>query len=216
MNKRLNIIFIISIISIIFNIILAAAKIFIGIEISSQTIISDAIHSASDVLSTIIIMIGAVIANKQADENHPYGHERFEEIGAIILGCILFFTGFEITQSAIVSLINNDYSIKNLFNDINLIFDSVSGEKYTTKDLSIRDYPDPSSGYLDDLNRNDKVTLLGYNHRGYYKIKYNNTEGFIHGDYLSDEKTIGITVPAHFTAYISRAFNIGINTRHSI
>ena len=90
---------------------------------------------------------------------------------------------------------------KNLFNDINLIFDSVSGEKYTTKDLSIRDYPDPSSGYLDDLNRNDKVTLLGYNHRGYYKIKYNNTEGFIHGDYLSDEKTIGITVPAHFTAY---------------
>lgn len=111
MNKRLNIIFIISIISIIFNIILAAAKIFIGIEISSQTIISDAIHSASDVLSTIIIMIGAVIANKQADENHPYGHERFEEIGAIILGCILFFTGFEITQSAIVSLINNDYSI---------------------------------------------------------------------------------------------------------
>ena len=106
MNKRLNIIFIISIISIIFNIILAAAKIFIGIEISSQTIISDAIHSASDVLSTIIIMIGAVIANKQADENHPYGHERFEEIGAIILGCILFFTGFEITQSAIVSLIN--------------------------------------------------------------------------------------------------------------
>lgn len=107
-------------------------------------------------------------------------------------------------------------SIKNLFNDINLIFDSVSGEKYTTKDLSIRDYPDPSSGYLDDLNRNDKVTLLGYNHRGYYKIKYNNIEGFIHEDYLSDEKTIGITVPAHFTAYISRAFNIGINTRHSI
>ena len=110
-SKRLNIIFIISIISIIFNIILAVAKIFIGIEISSQTIISDAIHSASDVLSTIIIMIGAVIANKQADENHPYGHERFEEISAIILGCILFFTGFEITQSAIISLINNDYSI---------------------------------------------------------------------------------------------------------
>ena len=33
---------------------------------------------------------------------------------------------------------------------------------------------------------------------------------------ITDEKTIGITVPAHFTAYISRAFNIGINTRHSI
>ena len=69
------------------------------------------------------------------------------------------------------------------------------------KDLGIRDYPDPNSGYLKNLNRNDKVTILGYNHKGYYKIKHNDIEGFIHGDYLSDEKTIGRTVAALFTAY---------------
>ena len=90
---------------------------------------------------------------------------------------------------------------KNLFNDVNLILDLASGEKYVTKDLSIRNYPDPDSNYLKDLKRNDKITILGYNHKGYYKIKYNNIEGFIHEDYLSDEKTIGKTVPSLFTAY---------------
>lgn len=110
-NKRLNIIFIISIISIILNLALSLGKAIIGIKLSSGAIISDAVHSASDVLSTIIIIIGTFVANKKEDKNHPYGHERFEEIASILLGCLLFFTGFEILKDAIITLKNGNYNL---------------------------------------------------------------------------------------------------------
>lgn len=110
-NKRLSTIFIISIISIILNIVLSLGKAIIGINLLSGAIVSDAVHSASDVLSTIIIIIGTFIANKKEDKNHPYGHERFEEIASILLGSLLFFTGFEILKEAIITLKNGNYNL---------------------------------------------------------------------------------------------------------
>lgn len=72
--------------------------------------ISDAIHSASDVFSTIIVMIGIRISNKKPDPNHPYGHERFECVAAIVLADILFVTGAMIGLKGLQTLISGNWA----------------------------------------------------------------------------------------------------------
>ena len=100
----------ISVISIVVNIILTAFKLFAGIFSNSGAMVSDAVHSASDVFSTIIVIIGAKIAQKDCDKEHPYGHERMECVAAIILSAILFFTGLVIGYAGVEKIINNDYA----------------------------------------------------------------------------------------------------------
>ena len=102
----------VSIWSVIVNLILAVFKLIAGIVGCSLAMISDAIHSASDVLSTFVVMIGIKISNKQPDEKHKYGHERFESVSAIILAVLLFAVGVGIGYSAIENLISGNY--KNL------------------------------------------------------------------------------------------------------
>lgn len=87
--------------SIIVNILLSGFKFFAGFVANSSAMISDAVHSASDVFSTIIVMIGVNISSKEADEEHQYGHERLECVAGIILACILFATGVGIGFSGI-------------------------------------------------------------------------------------------------------------------
>lgn len=83
----------ISFVSMGFNMILAVMKLVAGIMAGSDALISDAIHSASDVVATLIAIIGIVLSSKEADREHPYGHERLECIAAMILGGIVFMTG---------------------------------------------------------------------------------------------------------------------------
>lgn len=96
----------VSFVSIILNTILSIIKFFSGIICSSSAMISDAIHSASDVFSTFIVIIGMKISNKKADKNHQYGHERIECIAALILAMILIFVGLEIGIDGIKKAIN--------------------------------------------------------------------------------------------------------------
>lgn len=86
----------VSLVSIIGNIILSILKLLAGIFAHSSAMISDAVHSASDVFSSIIVIIGVRIAAKESDRDHPYGHERLECVAAIILATILAVTGLSI------------------------------------------------------------------------------------------------------------------------
>ena len=95
----------VSVVSIIVNTILSIGKVVAGIIAGSGAMISDGVHSASDVFSTIIVIIGVNIAHKESDEKHQYGHERFECIAAIILGVILLATGIGIGLSGINKII---------------------------------------------------------------------------------------------------------------
>ena len=61
----------VSLITIVVNVILALFKVFAGIVAHSNAMISDAIHSASDVFSTIVVMIGVKLASKESDKEHP-------------------------------------------------------------------------------------------------------------------------------------------------
>ena len=91
----------VSINTIIGNVVLSAFKLFAGIFANSAAMISDSVHSMSDVLSTIIVMIGVKLAGKTSDKEHPYGHERMECAAAIILAAILFATGIMIGWSGV-------------------------------------------------------------------------------------------------------------------
>ena len=67
------------------NLFLCLFKLLCGIFCNSQALISDAIHSASDIFSTIVVIIGIKISSKESDDDHRYGHERYECLAAIIL-----------------------------------------------------------------------------------------------------------------------------------
>lgn len=77
----------VSVVSAGVNLLLSAFKLFAGIFARSGAMISDAVHSASDVFSTFIVMAGIKMSGKLDDDDHPYGHERMESVAAIILVC---------------------------------------------------------------------------------------------------------------------------------
>ncbi|MBO5163361.1 MAG: cation transporter [Ruminococcus sp.] len=98
----------VSMVSIIGNIILSLLKLLAGIIASSGAMISDAVHSASDVFSSIVVIIGVRLSAKKSDKEHPYGHERMECVAAIILAVVLLVTGLFIGEGTIKTLAAGD------------------------------------------------------------------------------------------------------------
>lgn len=99
----------VSFITIIQNIILSIFKLLAGIIAHSSAMISDAVHSASDVFSTIVVLIGVKLSSKDSDKEHPYGHERLECMAAIILAMVLFVTGLAIGLEALKEVLRGNY-----------------------------------------------------------------------------------------------------------
>ena len=83
-------------ISILVNLLLSVFKLVAGIVAHSGAMISDAIHSASDVGSTFIVIIGVRLSAKKSDKEHQYGHERMECVSSIVLAGMLLVTGIGI------------------------------------------------------------------------------------------------------------------------
>ena len=106
MNEKNNLATRVSVNTIIWNIILTTFKIIAGVIASSTAMISDAIHSASDVLSTIVVIAGVKMAAKTSDAEHQYGHERLECVAALILSIMLGLTGIGIGISGIEKIIS--------------------------------------------------------------------------------------------------------------
>lgn len=94
----------VSMVSIIGNTVLTVFKLLAGVLAHSGAMISDAVHSASDIFSSIIVIIGVKISAKESDKHHPYGHERFECVAAIVLAVILAVTGLFIGIAAVEQL----------------------------------------------------------------------------------------------------------------
>ena len=98
-----------SMVSLIGNTALSGFKMFAGIAGNSGAMISDAIHSFSDVLTTLIAWIGVKVSKKAADDSHPYGHERLECVASLILGLVLMATGLGVGKVGIENIIANQY-----------------------------------------------------------------------------------------------------------
>lgn len=96
--------------TIVGNVILSALKLFAGIYSNSSAMVSDAMHSLSDVFSTFIVLIGLRLAGKKSDKDHQYGHERMECVAAILLAALLFATGISIGWSGAAKIFSGNYS----------------------------------------------------------------------------------------------------------
>ena len=75
------------------NVVLSAAQIVIGVLAKSQSLIADGKHCLSDLLSDFVVLLANRASQKDADEDHPYGHQRFETAASLALGAILLAAG---------------------------------------------------------------------------------------------------------------------------
>lgn len=99
----------VSVVSIVSNVALSVFKLIAGVLAHSSAMVSDAVHSASDVFSTFVVMIGIKLSSKESDKEHPYGHERLECVAAMILAMLLFITGVGIGVSAFSNIVTGKY-----------------------------------------------------------------------------------------------------------
>ena len=83
------------ILGLVTNLILFVSKLMIGLFSGSVSIMADAVNSLSDTASSILTLIGFKIAAKPADQEHPYGHERFEYISGLFVSIIITYVGFQ-------------------------------------------------------------------------------------------------------------------------
>ena len=99
----------ITLVGVLGNVILTAFKLFAGIYGRSGAMVSDAVHSLSDVFATFIAFLGTIMAKRPADEQHPYGHERLECIASVMLGLILLATGIGIGKTGLQIILSGHY-----------------------------------------------------------------------------------------------------------
>ena len=86
--------------SVITNIILATIKVISGIIFSSGALISDGIHSFSDLVTDVVAIVGNYLARKPADKEHPYGHGKIEYLTSLIIGIVIIVVGFEVIYNS--------------------------------------------------------------------------------------------------------------------
>lgn len=104
----------VSYVSITVNIILSLLKLVAGIVAKSSAMVSDAIHSASDVFSTFVVIIGIRISSRESDKEHPYGHEKFECVAAVVLASVLAVTGLMIGSEAVEKIFKEGVDTLNI------------------------------------------------------------------------------------------------------
>lgn len=99
---------------IIGNIVLSALKLLAGLFGRSQAMISDALHSASDIVATSVVLISIKVARKPVDKEHPYGHGKVEPIAAAFVGVTLVFAAVMILKGIIESIATHSFTSPNV------------------------------------------------------------------------------------------------------
>ena len=92
------------------NIALVIFKLYAGLAGHSSAMVSDAVHSLSDVFATFVAFVGVRMSKKPADRGHPYGHDRFECLASMLLGLILLATGLGIGFNGVKAIITGSYT----------------------------------------------------------------------------------------------------------
>ena len=106
--KRQKVIIRASIVGIVGNFFLAAFKAFVGILTNSIAIILDAVNNFSDMLSSIVTIVGILLANKAPDRRHPMGHGRYEYLSTAVIAIIIIYIGITAIKESIDKIINPD------------------------------------------------------------------------------------------------------------
>ncbi len=103
---RNNFISLFSVLGIILNILLSVFKIIMGIISNSIAILTDGLNNLYDIFSSFISFVGIKLADKEADDGHPYGHGRIEYVASLFISIIVFLMGLEFLKASIIKIIN--------------------------------------------------------------------------------------------------------------
>ena len=95
-----------SVVGIVLNTLLCAAKAAIGLAAGSISIVADAVNNLSDAASNIISLLGFKMASKPADAGHPYGHGRYEYLAGLSVAVLVLVVGVELARGSIEKLLN--------------------------------------------------------------------------------------------------------------
>ncbi len=95
-------------VSIVGNVFLAVIKLVVGFLYSSIALISDGVHSLSDVITSVAGYFGIKIASKPPDKDHPFGHSRFEPLVAFLIGEALLVVAYEIGRDSLMRLLHGE------------------------------------------------------------------------------------------------------------
>ncbi len=115
-----------SFVSVAGNTVLSGFKFFAGVTGNSGAMISDSIHSFSDVITTVIAWIGVKASKKEEDPTHPYGHERIECIASLLLGMVLLVTGLGVGKVGVEHIVSGSYETLAVPSTIALVAAAVS------------------------------------------------------------------------------------------
>jgi cation diffusion facilitator family transporter len=91
-------------VSVVVNVLLSSVQIVVGIGAKSQGLVADGIHSLSDLVADFVVLLAGRHSQKDADEDHPYGHQRFENAASLALGLLLIVVGVGMVWSAVGKL----------------------------------------------------------------------------------------------------------------
>jgi cation diffusion facilitator family transporter len=91
-------------VSVVVNVVLSTTQIVVGVFARSQGLIADGLHSLSDLVADFVVLFASHHSKKDADEDHPYGHQRFETAASLVLGLLLLAVGVGMVWSALIKL----------------------------------------------------------------------------------------------------------------
>jgi cation diffusion facilitator family transporter len=115
------------------NLILTITQVTIGLLAKSQGLVADGIHSLSDLVADFVVLFASHYAKKDADEDHPYGHQRFETAASLVLGALLLAVGIGMLWSAFRKLEEPD-----LVQQVHIVALWVAGGALIAKELLFR------------------------------------------------------------------------------
>ena len=90
------------------NVLIAAAKAVAGVMSSSQALVADAVHSASDLVTDLVVVFSVRYWVAPADEDHPYGHGKIEALVPLVISAALVFAAWELASNAVMSLVRGN------------------------------------------------------------------------------------------------------------
>ena len=90
------------------NVLIAAAKAVAGVMSSSQALVADAVHSASDLVTDLVVVFSVRYWVAPADEDHPYGHGKIEALVTLVISAALVFAAWELASNAVMSLVRGN------------------------------------------------------------------------------------------------------------
>ena len=91
-------------VSVLVNLVLSVTQIAVGIWAKSQGLVADGLHSLSDLVADFVVLAAARESRKDADVDHPYGHQRFENAASLALGALLLLVGAGMVWQALLKL----------------------------------------------------------------------------------------------------------------